>query len=388
MCWAGALSMPPGRPTARRMSCSCIQMSSGRLRSRVRWFQPIRPKMPGAGAAGSVGGSASRASCRAVVWVRISVGDRAGDRSRRVTTPISVNWPIGPVTCGGLADVGRLLGPAGQQALQVRDVGGDRLDVPSGEVRRQRPRLVGQGVEEGGEVTDRLPPGLDVGRQPLGIAHAGDGNDDSATPDPDVHGDGQVAVRRRRRRPGPGRRSFAAALRHAQPDQADDSTCGASSTSWVITWMVVRPCCSATPAAAKAASSTSATSASDSKVRSSSRSSRVADGRLPSSRRARRSGASYAVRRPPPPPPAWRCRACRPRDSRRRSRELRLDVVDVGHVLDAGQRLPTRRPARTPRRRGPPPHSQRQVVAASARAARAADAGAHVSRLAPRGRSA
>ena len=90
MCLAGALSMPPGRPTARRTSCSCIHTSSGRLRSSVSQFQGTPPKIVFGLACPSVGGSASRAVCREVAASRISLMIASGVASRRLTTPISV----------------------------------------------------------------------------------------------------------------------------------------------------------------------------------------------------------------------------------------------------------------------------------------------------------
>ena len=90
VCLAGGVSMPPGRPTARRTSCSCIQMSSGRLRSRVRQFHGTPPKIGDGSAAASVGGSLEQGVCRAVAAARISLRIASGLASRRLTTPISV----------------------------------------------------------------------------------------------------------------------------------------------------------------------------------------------------------------------------------------------------------------------------------------------------------
>ena len=90
MCLAGAVSMPPGRPTARRTSCSCIHTSSGRLRSSVRQLHGTPPKIRSGLASASVGGSASSAVRRDVAASRISLMIASGSASRRFTTPISV----------------------------------------------------------------------------------------------------------------------------------------------------------------------------------------------------------------------------------------------------------------------------------------------------------
>ena len=90
VCRAAGESIPPGRPTARRTSCSCIHTSSGRLRSSVFQSQPMPPKIRSGLAVPSVGGSASSAVCRAVAAERISLMIASGLRSRRATTPCSV----------------------------------------------------------------------------------------------------------------------------------------------------------------------------------------------------------------------------------------------------------------------------------------------------------
>ena len=93
--------MPPGESIARRMSCSCIHTSSGRLRSSRSLVQPIAPKTPGAAAAGSSSSAASNSVCTAVVDDRISLISSSGVRSLRATTPCSVNCPIIPSTWSG-----------------------------------------------------------------------------------------------------------------------------------------------------------------------------------------------------------------------------------------------------------------------------------------------
>ena len=88
--WPARVSMLPGRPTARRTSCSCIQTSSGRLRSSVRQVHGTPPKIGSGFASPSVGGSASSAVCRLVAASRSSLMIASGLASRRLTTPISV----------------------------------------------------------------------------------------------------------------------------------------------------------------------------------------------------------------------------------------------------------------------------------------------------------
>ena len=72
-----------------------------------------------------------------------------------------------------LADLGGLLGVAGQDALEVGGVRGDRAHVPAGQVGRRRPLLGRHLLEHRDEVVDRAPPHLDVAGQSLLIAHVG-----------------------------------------------------------------------------------------------------------------------------------------------------------------------------------------------------------------------
>ena len=90
MCRAGGVFRLPGRPTARRTSCSCIQTSRGRLRSSVRQVHGTPAKMSSGLASPSVGGSESSAVCRWVVTARSSLMISSALASRRLTTPISV----------------------------------------------------------------------------------------------------------------------------------------------------------------------------------------------------------------------------------------------------------------------------------------------------------
>ncbi len=169
--WAPAgPSRLPGRPTARRTSCSCIHTSSGRLRSSVSVDQPIIPNTPGALADGSVarvgqqrgvaGGGGGADLVDELVGRPVAPGDDAllGERPQRAPHVLR------------LADLDLVVRCAGQQRLEVRGVGGDGVDVPAGEVGRRRPLLRGHLLQQRGEVVDRLPPDLDVTRQPLAVA--------------------------------------------------------------------------------------------------------------------------------------------------------------------------------------------------------------------------
>ena len=124
MCRAGAVSMPPGRPTARRTSCSCIHTSSGRLRSSVRQAHGTPPKIGSGLALPSVGGSAEQRG--------VPRGDRLADLvDDRVRAGVAAvdHADLGveahqPGDVRRLADLGGLLRAAGQDALEVRGVRG------------------------------------------------------------------------------------------------------------------------------------------------------------------------------------------------------------------------------------------------------------------------
>ena len=118
MCRAATESMPPGRPTARRTSCSCIHTSSGRLRSRVRQSQPTPPKI-GSGLRVGVGRRVGEQRvCRAVAAERISlmIASRAG-----VAAVDDADLGVEAHQAGDvvrLADVGGLLRAAGEDATR------------------------------------------------------------------------------------------------------------------------------------------------------------------------------------------------------------------------------------------------------------------------------
>ena len=129
-----------------------------------------RRRRPRAGAEASVGGSA-RARGASAVTARISVMIRVG----RVVAPVDhADLGVEPHEAGdvrGFADVGGLLGVAGQDALEVGDVGGAGPHVPAGQVGGGRPLLGGHLLEDGEEVVDRAPPDVDVAGRPFLVVH-------------------------------------------------------------------------------------------------------------------------------------------------------------------------------------------------------------------------
>ena len=86
----GRASSPPGRPTARRMSCSCIHTSSGRLDSSVSQVQATSAGVRGGAPAASVGGSARSSASRVAAddssssTIAAGVHDAAGEGPRSV----------------------------------------------------------------------------------------------------------------------------------------------------------------------------------------------------------------------------------------------------------------------------------------------------------------
>ena len=137
VCLAGAVSRPPGRPTARRTSCSCIQTSSGRLRSSVRQVH---------GHSAEDRRRAARAVGRRVREQRgVPLGHRLADLvDDRVGAGVAAvdDADLGveahqPGDVRRLADLGGLLGVAGQDALEVRGVAAHALHVPAGQVGRR-----------------------------------------------------------------------------------------------------------------------------------------------------------------------------------------------------------------------------------------------------------
>ena len=126
--------------------------------------QPISPEHPGAGSSGSVGGSP--AGRYGGSWRSADLVDQlVGGRSRRATTPCSVNVPIEPGDVGRLADLDLVVRGTGEQCLEVGAVGGDRVHVPAGQVGRGRPLALGDLLQQAGEVVDGPPPDVDVAGQ-------------------------------------------------------------------------------------------------------------------------------------------------------------------------------------------------------------------------------
>ena len=153
-----ARGVRPARASTRRaVGCAAASGCSSRSRRTA----------PGAGAAGSVGGSASSAVCRAVLLLRISLISSSGVRPRRATTPCSVNRPSSSAHVRGIADLDVVVVVAGEQRLEVAGVRGDGVDVPAGQVGRRVPFVGRDLLQQRREVVDRLPPDVDVTTQLL-----------------------------------------------------------------------------------------------------------------------------------------------------------------------------------------------------------------------------
>ena len=170
VCRAAGESIPPGRPTARRTSCSCIH-TSRRLRSSAFQSQPTPLKIRSGLAVPSVGGSASSGVPGGGGGADL-VDDRVGGL---VAAGDDALLGVDAHQAGDvvrLADLDGLLGATARTASRCAMCAAT-ADVPSGQVGRRRPLLGRQLLEKPGEVVHRLPPHVDVAAESFLVRHGG-----------------------------------------------------------------------------------------------------------------------------------------------------------------------------------------------------------------------